>query len=318
MFPSLQTLSINDANGVIPRHSIFYEEEDDTPLVNTTDIGARFNVFQSMKPATAPFQTAVYVYSINPTTNEPHFAFGRKIPAGTRVPVGYRRANPTMSRAAVPARFLTGAAGTERRYWGKWASLGGGADRTAQSPLQAAVIELNDEAAIQPPIDSRTQVWVPWAGGAKPANSRLILVHADRPGGTGSFYSFVFKMRWTEFTGYFPHVDDQANVRGGPLSTLPMNSHGEIDYTASFTVQDMVRYQSIARAATTPNNFFTRYTLATMQSQVARAVNDNIQQFPAGGVQQANITPLLQLPLHPDVTDRVAVGWRNPPNLRYG
>ena len=304
--------ALERANGAIPRHSIFFEE------LETADIGAPFNVFQPMNPATTPFQTAVYVYSVNPTTNEPHFAFGRKIPAGTRVPVGFRRANPTMPRAAVPAGVLTGAAGTDRRYWGKWASLGGGADRAARSPLQAAVLELNDEAAIQPPIDPRTQVWVPWAGGAKPANSRLILVHADRPGGTGSFYSFVFKMRWTEFTGYFPHIDNRANVRGGPTSSLPMDSHGEIDYTASFTIEDMVRYQSIARAATTPNNFFTRYTLATMQSQVARAVNNNIQQFPAGGGQQANLIPLLQLPLPPDATDRVAVGWRNPPNLRYG
>ena len=271
-----------------------------------------------MNPATAPFQTAVYVYSINPTTNEPHFAFGRKIPAGTRVPVGFRRANPTMPRAAVPAGVLTGAAGTDQRYWGKWTSLGGGADRAARSPLQAAVIELNDEAAIQPPIDLRTQVWVPWVGGARPASSRLILVHADRPGGTDSFYSFVFKMPWAEFTRHFPHVDDRANVRGGPTSRLPMDSHGEIDYTASFTIPDMVRYQNITRAATPPNNFFTRYTLATMQSQVARAVNNNIQQYPAGGGQQANLVPLLSLPLPPDTAPRAATGWRNPPNLRYG
>ena len=112
------------------------------------DTGVPFSVFQSV-PNTN-FQTAVYVFAIHPTTQMVHFAFGRKVPPKTRVPYGWTRAN---NAQPAPASVLVGAAGTDAKYHGKWASLGGGADKTARSPLEAAVIELNDEADIKPSFD---------------------------------------------------------------------------------------------------------------------------------------------------------------------
>ena len=63
-------------------------------------------------------------------------------------------------------RRRTGAAGTDAKYHGKWTSLGGGSDPKANTPLQAAVIELVDEAYLgqfyPKGVSSKDDVWIPW------------------------------------------------------------------------------------------------------------------------------------------------------------
>ena len=299
----------------LPKHSIFYDLQQDA-LRKEAEVGAQFNVFASVPNSN--FQTAVYVFAVHPQTGVVHFAFGRKVPANTRVPYGWKLKNPTKDPRTAPASALAGAAGTEAKYHGKWASLGGGADKAASSALEAAVIELNDEAAIQPRFDARDHVYVPWAkGGAPPKTSRrLILVSADRPDPTRRFYSFVFKMpNWKEFYSFFPHVNDGSNVRGG--QKLVTESHGEIDYSASFTVADIVHYQSKALAEPTPVNFFTEYTLRTLQSHAAPAAEADVRRFGSRGAVVPDTTAVRALPILKDTDPRSAAGWRNPPNMRY-
>ena len=48
------------------------------------------------------------------------------------------------------------------------------------------------------------------------------------------------------------------------------DSHGEIDYTASFTLDDIVRFQSNSVAQ--PKPISTDYTLSTLQTHAAPAV----------------------------------------------
>jgi hypothetical protein len=286
------------------------------PPAPVADVGVQFDIFQQVPNAN--FQTAVYVFAIHPSTGVVHFAFGRKVPPKTRVPYGWTKANRGVNPATAPSSVLQGAAGTDARYHGKWASLGGGADRKANSPLEAAVIELNDEAHITPAFDARAHVYVPWARGSGPrgANRRLVLVSADQPKPTSRFYSFVFKMPdWREFERYFPHVDDRARVRGG--QALVTASHGEIDYTASFTVDDIVRLQTNALRGTPAVNFFTSYTLRTLQTLAAPAAAADVRRFGGPNAIVPDVAALQALRVPADTGPRVAEGWRNPPGMRY-
>lgn len=299
----------------LPKHSIFYDLQQDAWRKEAA-VGAQFNVFASVPNAN--FQTAVYVFAVHPNTGVVHFAFGRKVPANTRVPYGWKKANLTRDPRTAPASVLAGAAGTKAEYHGKWASLGGGADKVASSALEAAVIELNDEAAIQPPFDARRQVYVPWAKGSAPQGSsrRLVLVSADQPDARRRFYSFVFKMPdWNEFYSFFPHVNDRVNVRGG--QQLVTASHGEIDYSASFTVADIVDYQSKALAEAPPVNFFTAYTLRTLQLLAAPAAEADARRFGGPGAVVPDTAAVRALRVLQDTGPRTATGWRNPPGMRY-
>ncbi len=281
--------------------------------VGDQDIGAIFDVFQ--KVPNTNFQTSVYVFSVHPSTGVVHFAFGRKVPAGTRVPFGWQSKNRGANPATAPATILQGAAGTDRKWHGKWASLGGGADRKATTPLVAAIMELNDEAAIKPAFDPNKEVYVPWVAGpvSQTATHRLVLVSADQPNKNKRFYSFVFKMpNWNEFLKFFPHVDDRVNVRGG--QALVTASHGEIDYTASFSPEDIAKYQNIALASSPPVNFFTSYTLATLKSHAIQAAAVEVRKM---GGSLVNVTAIQSLTILRDVDPRKSSGWRNPPGMRY-
>jgi hypothetical protein len=293
-------------------HAVLAAGCSDTRKVTT---GAAFDVFQPVPDS--KFQTAVYVFAIHPTTGVVHFAFGRKVPPHTRVPYAWQKQNRGANTANAPSSVLQGAAGTDAKYHGKWASLGGGADKAANSPLQAAIIELNDEAAILPAFKPREHVYVPWINrGRMSPSTRLILVSADQPDTNRRFYSFVFKMpSWAEFARYFPHVHDRANVRGG--QQLVTASHGEIDYTASFTVDDIMAFQIAARKNVPPTNFFTSYTLRTLQVLAAPAAEADVRRFGGPGARVPNIAALQSLRVVPDVGPREASGWRNPQGLRY-
>ena len=86
-----------------------------------------FNLFDT-KFNGKGFYTAVYVYAVEPGSGIVRFGLARKVPP-------LRRKGKTR-----------GAAGTKKKYQGKWVSLGGGSDRASKHPLDAAVRELSDEA----------------------------------------------------------------------------------------------------------------------------------------------------------------------------
>lgn len=210
-------------------------------------------------------RTGVYVFCINPHTGKVHIAFGRKVPRGRRVPFWWSKQNPgkTVADAIAAGIELAGAAGTDPEYWGKWASLGGGSDPAAKYPLDAARIELNDEAAVKPPVQ-KFEIFVPGQGiQFRPGFHRCTLVHADQPHAGSKTFIFAFKWEnWNEFQALFPDVDSFAGVRGGqPMVT---DSHGEIDFCQSFTLEQIEKFHLMFKAKDPNNesNFFTRYTLA--------------------------------------------------------
>jgi hypothetical protein len=223
--------------------------------------GASFNIFDAAVRG-AGFQTGVYVYAVDPQ-GVAHFGFGRKVPPGRRTPF----------RARAGSTFRTGAAGTKEKYHGKWASLGGGSDPKSRHPLDGALIELSDEAFFAQHVPGRvtpTDVYVPWLNqGKAPIHERLRLVVADKPKPADKLYVFCFEMKYLDFIRLFPNVDDLQNMRGG--QAMVDESHGEIDACASFTVEQIIAYQTRDVNANS-DNYFTGYTLSTLVGPVFEAL----------------------------------------------
>jgi hypothetical protein len=225
-------------------------------------VGKPFKIFDTAVSG-AGFQTGVYVYALDPQ-GVAHFGFGRKVPPGRRTPF----------RAPKGSAAKTGAAGTDAKYQGKWVSLGGGSDSKSSHPLDGALIELSDEAFFVEQLPGRvnsTDVYVPWLGGGTPSlHKRLRLLLADQANPNTQRYTFCFEMKYADFIRLFPNVDDLQNMRGG--QAMVDASHGEIDWCASFTVEQIIHYQ---RAAVLANgdNYFTGYTLRTLTGPVFEALH---------------------------------------------
>merc|ERR1711977_17584 len=103
------------------------------------------------------------------------------------------------------------------------------------------------------------------------AGQRLLLVDARQRNDAIKLDIFTFEMpkqHWEEFMWLFPDVHDELQRRGG--QTVVTASHGEIDWTASFTIQQIVSLQQRARSSKRPN-YFTAYTLQTLVDVVLPA-----------------------------------------------
>jgi len=286
--------------------------------------GAPFGVFGDIRGRKV--STGNYVFAIDPSTGKAHFAFGRKIPPGRRVPLGWlktaagqafkqevRKKGPTAIKGLISKYNapLDGAAGTDPKYHGKWASLGGGSDKAADTIFEASIIELNDEAAILPRLQT-DEVFLPNKGRPFKKTTRMTLVGSDQPNPKSPVYIFVYKMEnWNEFIRYFPPVDERTSIRGGYV--MAKLSHGEIDYAQSFTVDDMLRFWDPSKA-----NFFTSYTMKTFQTTVMDILEEHeaflVANRGAGplGLRAAEVRALV---VPRDTGPRVADGWRdqNPP-----
>ena len=258
-----------------------------------TGTPVKFEVTQKIKGS---FQTGVYVVAVHPTTNELYFGFGRKV--------------PPKRRTSYKGRRRTGAAGTDAKYHGKWTSLGGGSDPKASTPLQAAVIELVDEAYLgefyPKGVSSKDDVWIPWKTPKKPASKLLFLLEARK---VSSAFIFLFQMKWDRFKRLFPNVDDPA-VRGG--QAMVTASHGEIDSTASFTLTQMFNYQAKSRKDD-QDNYFTKYTLDSFVSVVLPALAKAASMFASPAVQSelAQARGALPLITGPDLKARDPDGRRD-------
>lgn len=283
---------------------------------NTVTVDAPSNLFAPINPQNT--NTGVYVIGISPS-GDVKIALGRKVAPGRRVPFSYRGTRP------VPKSVLQGAAGTNPKYWGKWASLGGGADSKATNVLQAAVIELNDEAAIPNRIDARKQVFIPGLPSSRYDFKvhRLVLIQAEQPNPTNGFHCVTFFMpNFDEFNTLFPDVDNRSNSRHG--RHLVAASHGEIDATVSVTPNKLMQLQS-NELRVNNNNIATVYTLNTLQTVAGPAVSS----FIATGQWKhyvhpkmaANVNvqpPTFAFTWKPDVDPREPQGWRDlPPGQHY-
>lgn len=288
---------------------------------------APFALFDSLKTPPRQINTGVYVFAVDPKTNSVHWAFGRKIPPGRRVPLGWLNtpkgqafkaelaSKGMRSLAQVMAKYnppLGGAAGTDAKYHGKWASLGGGSDKDAETILDAARIELNDEAALQPPLQ-QDELFLPGKGRLYVrGKTRATLVGADQPNPQKGVYVFVFKWEdFDEFLDLFPPVNSRTLVRGGPR--MAKASHGEIDYAQSFTPTEILDFWNRAQA-NAGENFFTAYTMRSFQT----VVMDLVEQHSAFLVANRGKAPLdlraqelraLRVP--PDTRPRRPTGWRD-------
>ena len=86
-------------------------------------------------------KTGVYVITFDTAINKYKVLMARKCQKGERFEVGHTFANGTNVYKD------TGAAGTDRQYYGKWVSIGGTNSRTARYSYDAAISEFNDETA---------------------------------------------------------------------------------------------------------------------------------------------------------------------------
>ena len=251
------------------------------------------------------FATAVYVYAVEPHTRVVRFGMARKVPPGRRL----------------RKHGAAGAAGTNVKYHGKWVSLGGGSDSKSKHPLDAAVIELSDEAFFtqnnRPALNSHRDVYIPdeyrqWTHlrnrPAGPAGGqRLRLKYADQI--HSKVFLFCFEMEYTDFIALFPDIDDSQNLRGG--QGMVTASHGEIDSCASFTLEQLLAKQMAATSAASPNNFFTDYTLRSL-----RSVLKNLIRFARTAQAKLAYTSAMlvlsqQGMILPDAQPREPNGWRD-------
>ena len=289
---------------------------------STTD--APFSPFESLKQPARKVNTGVYVFAINPRDNSVHFAFGRKIPPGRRVPLGWLSTPPGRAFKAELASFgmrhlaqalqkykppLVGAAGTDEKYHGKWASLGGGSDKDAKTLIDAARIELNDEAAIRPPLQMN-EIYLPNEN--RPfvhKTTRATLVGSDQISRTG--HIFVFKWEnFEDFMDLFPPANNHTVLRGGPH--MAKASHGEIDYAQSFTPTEVIDHCNAAQAS--GHNFFTSYTMHSFKTVVMDIVKAHSEFLvKRKGRQPLNLreAAIRALIVPPDVTPRRPNGWRD-------
>ena len=292
----------------------------------TTHTGGPFNAFASLKkPVPRKVNTGVYVFAINPANNQVHWAFGRKVPPNRRVPRGWLKTPPGQSfvaalrrggRAVLPQLLkqynppLAGAAGTDEIYHGKWVSLGGGSAGSAQHLLDAARIELNDEAAVRPRLEM-DEIFLPNSG--RPfvkGKSRATLVGSDQV--APSTYIFVFRWEnFQDFMDHFPPVENKTLTRGGPF--MASASHGEIDFAQSFTPTQVVAFWNQTQAAS-QQNFFTSYTMMSFQKNVMnimKTYSDFLVKKRGKPPLFLNEVPIRSISVSPDTAPRRPNGWRD-------
>ena len=263
---------------------------------------------------TGRFNTGVYVVAVDPRGTL-HFGFGRKVPPGRRQifeKTGKKRVRVTN----------LGAAGTEPKYHGKWSSLGGGSDRNATNALEAAIIELQDEAYFaeffpkprgKPYPLWVDKVWIPWKGkkvqkGATPPSKPLWLLDARDIRGASIF---LFQMEWNQFYKIFPNVDPpDKRIRGG--DNLVMGSHGEMDFTASFTLEQMLSFQNAEVRQTQADGLFTGYTLRGFTQVVLPALEKSPIKASATEKQKLpGFKAALEQVIKKDTKGRSPDGWRD-------
>lgn len=191
-------------------------------------------------------KTASYIFSRD-QNGVYYFALCRKVPYGARKRIsGGRSPN-------------TGAAGTDRKYCGKWGSFGGSVDRNSNHMLGAAISEIRDKANIS--LDSRQDVDIKWSVNNRQTNTILKLHKAVNLNGVAIF---IFEMKYNIFRNIFPKFPAS---RGG--AEIVTSSKGEIDLVSSFSTDQLKNLQN--NEFRNNNNF--------MISYVARSFNDIVIPF---------------------------------------
>ena len=192
-------------------------------------------------------QTASYIYCIDKGIF--HFAVCRKVQENSRV-----------NRHDIS----TGAAGTDKKYWGKWGSFGGSTGTKPISYLQAAISEINDEAYIIDILKRKittNDILIPWKPRLSGGKPLLILKLAEAINRTGIF---LFEMTDPGlFFKCFPSID--TPIRRS--NAIVKSSMGEIDAVCSITTEQIFSKQE-EELHRTGNNMFISYFCTTFNDIV--------------------------------------------------
>jgi hypothetical protein len=156
--------------------------------------------------------------------------------------------------------ILDGAAGTDRKYWGKWTSIGGNRDKKIHN-LAAIIEELNHETGAEYYIGKKfisnevdlSKVGIP----IKSYKKELKCKHIEKKEGV---IICILKMENTIFFNLFPKA-------GRTSPEILYSSQGEIDATKSFTIKELFDSQSLAITKKN-NNFLISYFVKNLYEVV--------------------------------------------------
>lgn len=175
-------------------------------------------------------QTASYIY-YRDGDGVFYFALARKVPYGAR---------PDNKRN-------TGAAGTNKKYHGKWGTLGGSIGGVNKKLWHHAIDEINEEADMNirySEVDIKNV-----------RRGKLSLKSFISWKTVGLFLFEYNDKNGKEFFKFFPKFPSK---RGG--RRLVKSSKGEIDYVSSFTMKQLVKFQNKERNQY-KNNFIISYVI---------------------------------------------------------
>lgn len=207
---------------------------------------------------------AAYIYTKD--DSEIYFGLVRKL---------YKDGRQIIPRKSPQTGYiLTGAAGTDEKYWGKWTSIGGNRDESLHN-LNAIIEELNHETGSNEfgkefkanEVDL-SEVGIP---SAKTVKSDLKCKYIKKVNGV---IICIFKMEQTIFFSLFPKS-------GRTSPNIVYKSQGEIDATKSFTIKELFDSQSLAISKKN-NNFLISYFVKNLYEVVLPTIvpkSDYIPKF---------------------------------------
>lgn len=216
-----------------------------------------------------------WAYSEDPVTRQTKILFTRKVPRGTR-----------------HNRRTTGAAGTNEKFWGKYGSFGGTADRHSCHAADAFIKEMHHEGGFSriPPLANLSYKDMKLPGHLRSYSGRDLLevmVYDQTP----HMDIFVVKFAWYLFVQICPPDILLKDPR------IFKESSEEIDLLAQFSMSDIVTFQN-DEIATSRNNFFLSYAVDSFNDYVLQHLLRNNASF-------AHKWNNVRIPRVADSTDRV-------------
>ena len=186
-----------------------------------------------------------WAYSVDPNTGQTKILFTRKVPRGTR-----------------HNRRTTGAAGTDDKYWGKYGSFGGTADRHSHHAADAFIKEMLHEGGFSriPQLANLSHRDMILPGHTRSISGRDLLevkVYEQ----TQNLDIFVVKFPWHLFVQICPPNTLLRDRR------IFYESSEEIDLLVQLSMNNIVYFQQ-HEISSRRNNFFLGYAVDTLNGYV--------------------------------------------------
>lgn len=190
--------------------------------------------------------TSCYIFHKEQSTGIIYFGFVRKIPQGGRFRPSGRPNN--------------GAAGTDKKYFGKWTSIGGGGDKSNNNNLKKVIKELNDESGVEERFgcifDSKAVDLSSINGITSMKNNLGYNLKCHLASTTNNTSVFLFEIEDEDtFFCIFPK-DGYTGIE------LVNGSMGEVDVIRSYSMKEIITLQN-QEIQHKNNNYFISYCLTT-------------------------------------------------------